>query len=436
MSSTRRSARTLAVLLALCLTGAALVGCTGDDDPGETSAEAPADISGAIRDALDARAAAVRRGDPDAFTRSLGGRRAFREQQQTWYANLTQLPLAHFRYRYDPRSLVRDGDGYWVTVDEVMQLDGYDAAPVVSPDRFRFVARPGSGRMRLTSVTDEEWESAHRLHPQPWDLGPVEVRAGAGVLGIFDAESARGAGSLLASVEAGISDVSAWVPYDWSRTVVVYALTDPAFLNSLEDVPGDDPGDLDAVSFPAGDGTRFVLNPRVVTDHGPGRDRLVRHELTHVAVGSHDDLAPVWLSEGLAEWVSVRPLAPEDRRLPDAALKAAESGAADLPDDDSFNDEDSQAHYGLAWWAVEYVADSYGDEAPWLLLDALGAPGADADAVLRDQFATSTRDLAQQADRMILATYVGSPEPTDETPDESPDEPAQTPTDEPTDAAS
>jgi hypothetical protein len=425
MSSTRRSARTLAVLLALCLSGTTLVACSGDDGHVDSSAEAPADVSAAIRSALDARAAAVRRADPDAFARSLGGRRTFREQQQTWHANVTQLPLARFRYRFDPRSLVRDGDGYWVTVDEVMQLDGYDAAPVVSPDRFRFVPRGGSGRMRLTSVTDKRWESAHQVRPQPWDLGPVEVWAGAGVLGIFDAESVTGAGSLLASVEAGISDVSAWVPYDWSRTVVVYALTDPAFLNSLEDVPGDDPGDLDAVSFPAGDGTRFVLNPRVVADPGPGRDRLVRHELTHVAVGVHDDLAPVWLSEGLAEWVSVRPLAPEDRRLPDAALKAAEHGVADLPDDDSFNDDDSQAHYGLAWWTVEYVADSYGDEAPWLLLDALGAPGVDADEVLRDQFATSTRDLAQQADRMILATYVGSPET-----------PTATPTDEPTDAAS
>ncbi|MFC6342270.1 hypothetical protein ACFP8W_09795, partial [Nocardioides hankookensis] len=114
--------------------------------------------------------------------------------------------------------------------------------------------------------------------------------------------------------------------------------------------------------------------------------------------------------EGLAEWVSVRPLAPEDRRLPDAALTAAENGASDLPDDDTFNDDDSQAHYGLSWWAVEYVADSYGDQAPWLLLDALTAPGADVDEVLRDQFATSTHDLAEQADKMILATYVGGPQ--------------------------
>jgi hypothetical protein len=187
--------------------------------------------------------------------------------------------------------------------------------------------------------------------------------------------------------------------------VVVYALSDPAFLDSLEDVPGDDPGDLDAVAFPVGESTRFVLNPTIVDRPGRERDRLVRHELTHVAIGTHDDRVPVWLAEGLAEYVSVRPLAPEDRRIPEAAVTAAEAGVADLPDDATFNDDDSDAHYGLAWWAVEYVAEAYGDDAPWQLLDAMAEPGADPTVVLRDQFGTSTRELARQADRLILALY-------------------------------
>ena len=36
--------------------------------------------------------------------------------------------------------------------------------------------------------------------------------------------------------------------------------------------------------------------------------------------GERDDRAPAWLSEGIAEWVSVQPLAPELRRLPQEAL--------------------------------------------------------------------------------------------------------------------
>src|SRR6188768_1742512 len=120
MSSTRPSRKVAAALLALGVAVTAIAGCSGDDEPGETSASAPSDdVAGAVRRALDARAAAVRRADPDAFAQTLGGGPAFRQDQRTWYANLTQLPITRFRYRFDPASLVRDGDGYWVTVDEV-----------------------------------------------------------------------------------------------------------------------------------------------------------------------------------------------------------------------------------------------------------------------------------------------------------------------------
>lgn len=416
MSSTRRSRTCAAALLALGLAASLLSGCADDEPSTPATSAAPADVASAVRRALDERAAAVRSGDSEAFAATLGGDRAFQQEQRTWYANVVQLPLSRIRYRFDPAGLVRDGDGYWAGVSEVLQLDGYDPSPVVSPDRFRFVPTAAGEGMRLVSTTDPEWEQAHRVHPQPWELGPVEVRAGAGVLGVFDAGSVDGAGRLLTSVEVGIADVAAYVPYEWSRAVVVYALSDPTFLDGLEDVPGDDPGDLDAVSFPVGASTRFVLNPRVVDRPGPARDRLVRHELTHVAMGTHADRAPVWLAEGLAEWVSTRSLPPEERRLPEAALAAARAGTGDLPDDDEFNDDDSQAHYGLAWWAVEHLVRSYGDQVPWLLLDALAAPDADPEAVLRDQFATSTEELAEQADQLIVATYGStdeSPSPTE-----------------------
>ncbi|HEY0948740.1 hypothetical protein [Nocardioides sp.] len=381
---------------------AALVGCSGSDDHVDPAdhpgAAASPDVVRALERALDARARVVRGADAAGFARLVGGAAGFRERESTWFANLTRLPVAHLSYRLDPGSLVRDGNAYRVRVTESLQLEGYDAAPVASEGRYRFVPVPGHpGRYRLTALVEAD--------AQPWDDGPVEVREGDGVLGIFDPGSVDRAPELIASVEAGIAAVSEQVPYDWSRTVVVYALSDPAFLEGLEDAPGGDPGRLDAVAFPVGDGSRIVLNPRVVDRPGRGRDRLVRHELVHVALGTRDDQVPVWLSEGLAEYVSVRPLAPEDRRIPAAAVAAAEAGADDLPDDATFNDDDSQAHYGLAWWAVEYLAEAYGEDAPWQLLDAMAAPGADPDAVLRDRFGTSTRELARQADRQIVALY-------------------------------
>lgn len=392
--SSRRPSRSL---LATALLLASLVGCSHGGQAREASAP-PHDVIKAVDRALHARARVVRRGDDAAFARLVAGDRTFRDAQRTWFGDLTQLPIARLTYRVDPGSLVREGDRYAVTADEVLQLDGYDAAPVSSPSRFEFRATAHHpGRLLLTGAVPSD--------PQPWDLGPVQVQQGSGVLGVFDAGSLAEAPALISSVESAISSVSAQVPYDWSRTVVLYALSDPTFLDGLSDVPGDDPGALDAVAVPVGRSTRITLNPRMLDQPGRERDRLLRHELTHVAVGHRDDHVPVWLSEGLAEYVSVRPLAPQDRRIPEAAVRAAEAGVADLPDDASFNDQDSEAHYGLAWWAMEYVADTYGPDAPWLMLDAMGRPGADPDEVLRDQFGTSTHQLAEQAARLILSLY-------------------------------
>ncbi|HYF72340.1 MAG TPA: hypothetical protein VD864_05940, partial [Nocardioides sp.] len=237
MSSRRRSSL-LAAALVSTLAAAALTGCSGPgDDPSAPAAATPPDVVQALDRALDARARVVRRADREAFARLVGGGRVFRERQETWFGNLTQLPLARLAYRVDPGSLVRDGDAYRVTVTESLRLDGYDAAPVTSEARFRFApARRHPGRFVVTGVTVSE--------PQPWDTGPVEVREGDGVLGVFDTTSVTQAPDLLAAVESGIAVVGAEVPYEWSGTVVVYALTDPAFLVGLEDVPGDDPGDL------------------------------------------------------------------------------------------------------------------------------------------------------------------------------------------------
>lgn len=403
MWTTRPRAR--ALFAAAALAAATLSACSGesaDDGPTPTSARA---VAQALSDSLDARARAVRRGNLDAFLREIGGGAAFREHQRTWFANLTQLPLERFGYGVQARSLVRDGDAYWVTVRQTLQLEGYDDTPVVTLDRYRFApARRDPGRYRLVSVTDPDWEAEHGIAPQPWDLGPVWVRAGPGVLGVFDAGSVEVAPELLDSVERGIASVAGQVPYPWSRTAVVYALSDPAFLDGLADLPGEHPGELDAVAFPVGDGVRVALNPRMLARGGAERDRLLRHELTHVALADRDDDAPVWLAEGLAEWVSVAPLAPQDRRIPEAAVAAAEAGVADLPADETFNDADSEAHYGIAWWAVEHLADSYGPDAPWQLLDAL-AEGPDADAVLAERFATTTAELAEHAARLIRAHY-------------------------------
>lgn len=390
-------------------------------DAGRASGvEVPPDLGRAFSGLLDRRAAALLAGDRASFGRGLiATDEGFRAQQATYFDNLTQLPVAELRFDLDPGSLVRSGDDYWGVVTVSLRLEGFDQRAAVTLDRYRFSPLGDGGRrFGLSSVTDPAWERRHEVSTQPWDDGPIEVRSGVGVLGIFDAESVREAGPLVRSVERGIGDVAAIVPYEWSRSVVVYALSDTDFLASIEDPPGGHPERLDGVAFPveaapSGAGiasTRFVLHPRMLDRPQPERDRLIRHELTHVAIGEHDDHAPVWLSEGLAEYVSVRPLAPEDRRISDAALAAAKGGlVTDLPEDARFNDGDSAVNYGVAWWATEYLAVTLGAPSLWTILDELDAAGVagapSVDGRLEGMTGLNTRTLARRAAKLMIATF-------------------------------
>ena len=422
-------------LVPVALVPLLLAGCSSEEDPEPTDRprheqkaqqkqELPrqADVAPALIRTLDERAAAVRSADQAAFLAGIArGNASFVDDQTTYLDNLEQLPLARFGYSLEPASLTRSGRGYWATVEVTMQLDGYDARPVVTPDRYLFTPR-GKGRYAVASVTDRAWESGNELNPQPWDLGPITVRTGIGVLGVFDAGSKASARAVVAEVEEGVSAVAAEIPYEWDDGVVLYALDDPAFLSGLDNVPGSDPLSLDAVSFEVMArpdarqvaSTRFVLNPTVldregVAGAGPGRGRLIRHELTHVALGSRADHVPTWLSEGLAEYVSVRPMAPEDRAISGAALVAAEAGLSALPTDRDFGGPSSEGSYGIAWWACEYLASTYTESILWTLLEAMaeGRP----DDVLQELVAMDEAQLARRAGKLMLNTYRPEPEP-------------------------
>lgn len=423
------SPRLLAALL--LLGGVMLGGCAADSDPPSTTPAAPrhsssvdrpaveaepvpADLSRAFTRLLDRRAQAVRDHDRHAFTAVLDDDPAFVTTQQDYYDNLVQLPIATFGYTLDRATLVRSGDDYRVVVDVALELDGFDAAPVHTPDRFRFSSPPSGRGYRLSSVTDADWERANGIHGQPWDTQPIQVRRAPGVLAVFDDESVRAAKPIVRSVEKGITEVRGVVPYpEWSGTAVVYALSDTDFQEGLENVPGGDPQTLDGVTFTlpvsASDkriaATRFVLAPDLLDAGDVARGRLVRHELTHVAVGEHDDLAPLWLSEGIAEWVSVDPLAPRQRQVEPDALAAAEAGIERMPVDASFNDDHAATHYGISWWVVQYLADTFGEGAPWTILDQLNKPHAHPGETTKYMLHLSTRQLARRGAALLVTTY-------------------------------
>lgn len=406
-------------IIALAVLLAGLAGCSLGGDGGPPGEQAlAADVVTEVTDLLTRRADAVHEGDRTAFMADVAARRErFARSQEQYFQNLRELPLAHFGYSVPEGGVETTADGLVLArVYVSVQLDGFDTVPVESEARYAF-RHTRRGALRLVAVRDRAFEQKNHIDPAPWDLGPIEVESTDHVLGIFDPHSVDAAHQIMGSVEQGITEVSQVVPLTWSGRVVVYALTDTTVLTNLDNLPGDDPDHLDGVAFPvrAGPGshevasTRFLLHPRMIHRNDATRDRLIRHELTHVAIGRRDDHVPTWLSEGLAEYVSVRPIPAYDRMISRDTVEAARAGLDGLPDDATFNEDDSAANYGIAWYACEYVAATYGEPALWRLLAAMrkggGTDSAHQDDVLLKTLGIDSEQLARGAGQKVLATF-------------------------------
>lgn len=413
----RRRERCAAVLV-LALT-AGLAGCTPhrEEDPPPEISEAPASVDTEVTRLLQRRARAVRAGDLPAFLADVDPTRPrLRAQQERYFLNLRELPLQVFGYSLDDGLTTLDDGRVQAVVELRLRLREYDAAPVRSRALFTF--RKGEdGTWLLVGDRDARFERANDIEPQPWDLMRIEVVTGDGVLGVFDSKSVHAAYRIIAAIEDGIDQVAEEVPLPWSERVVVYALSDTTVLASLDNLPGGDPNRLDGVAFPvrvAEDsprlaGTRFMLHPRMIFRDDPIRSRLMRHELTHVAIGRRDDRVPTWLAEGIAEYVSVQPIPVFERKISREALELAQAEPTSLPRDDDFNGVRSGANYGLSWFACEYVAATFGVETLWRLLDAMragdGTPEAEQDVVLVDVLGIDSAELARVSAEKIVTTF-------------------------------
>lgn len=413
-----------ALVALTCAAVLPLAACS-DDLPPPTSGGAYDDVATLIQRTLGQRATALRTGDLRRFRATLDRSDAgLLVSERTYFDNLAQLPVGALGLKVVPDTITpvegTEPDGateYWAEVVVGLRLDGFDAAVVRTRDRYLFVPTADGSRLVVGSTTDYDWEADHPGNAQPWDLGPIRARQAPGVLGIFDDWTDDDAGTVLDAASTGRSDVRAVVGPGDGRTsgVVVYSLQDPTFLDGLAGQTVGDPDRADGLTIAVpkdaqapGRGAasyRIFVNPRVLSEPASVVGRLVRHELTHAVLGARGRGAPLWLSEGLAEYASVRPMAPGQRRLPARALEVG-SRAEDLPGDAEFAGADAEAWYAVSWWACEYVAATYGEDMLLLLLDRL-AGGADQDAVLPEVLGLDSRQLAQRGVALMTTTYRG-----------------------------
>jgi hypothetical protein len=418
----RRRRTGLALLVALLLGAVpALAGCSSDDpyDPND-----PAWVRAEEQHLLDLRAKAIRNDDFVGFMQVLAtGDRKFVARERRYFKDLTQLPLARFSYHvlagHWPRQYDDPSWGSGVRVPRVqltMQLRGFDRGPSRALTGFAFGVRDGE----LKIIDDRAAQNAYfpGYEPQPWDVAPFRVVRQGGVLGLFDRRTYADAYPLMNVVADGVDQVQQAVPFAWNGRVVFYSFASRRLLDSFADVPGGNIEHLGALTFPVYAtqhdrkvvGMRFTLLPSSVRAGEPFLGRIVRHELTHVAVGKRDDGAPVWFAEGLAEYVGARPLSRAERRIASVALTRAREPIGSMPASATFNGPDQDWHYALSWMACDYIAASRGESTLWALMDAFhnggaGTPDGRQDAVLRRVLGYGGHELALRAAARIRAIY-------------------------------
>jgi hypothetical protein len=424
--------RHLAALVAAVGLLLGLVACGGDDSgadgnvsgrverPGLTAAE----ISRQEQGVLNQRVRAVRDRDIDLFLRRVNHRdEDLMARQRRYFGNLMQLPLTSFGYRvqdqeWEGLSIARrwGKDVHIPRVQLSMQLEGFDAVPVKRTVGFVFSFRKGGAV--IVSERTRTGKPLYEGTPAPWDLTAITAREDGSVLGIFDNSTKASASTTTAAVRDGIDQIDRALPFTWSGQVVVYSLQNRVVLDSFTDVPGGSLDHLGALTFPtyaeAGRSrvasTRMLVMPSSVRAGEPFLGRIVRHELSHLAIGKRDDGAPIWLSEGIAEYLGAREIPLRDRIIPTSALIRARTGDIGMPVSKTFNNTDQEWHYALSWMACDYISETSGESRLWELVDAMHNSGAGTsdqaqDRVLAQVLGYDSRELARRAEARIGNLY-------------------------------
>lgn len=164
----------------------------------------------------------------------------------------------------------------------------------------------------------------------------------------------RWVAGILAKTDLGALDDA------WDSRIDVELLTDPVRYRELA---GTDAAASAAVTRCGEDQLRVTVNPRILSARPEYLDSLLLHEGVHVATRSPcDGTGPLWVKEGLAEWVASQH-SPSTRASNLAwvkeALRTGEPAAA-LPADTDFAGADQQASYALASYAVRAAVDGGG----------------------------------------------------------------------------
>ena len=340
--------------------------------PGQPSspADTAPDRTSATRLLINELEAAWRRGDLAAVRELADPTRSSRREITDLARNITELELSDFALRYVAESSASAAVApaadpatveFGVDVQMTWRIRGmHDSASTLEVPMA--MAWDGTDA-RFVTVRDE----AGARVPL-WLQERVRVRRTERTLLVT---TRRDDTELAGQVEEAWRTVRRTLP-DWRGTLV---FTAPRTSEEFEVATGMDADSASAIaaitttadgSSGADSAVQVYLNPPVFDPLGPqGRQIVLSHEATHVAVDALDDAVPHWLSEGFADYVALA-----DTDLPASVLAAQiltlvrEDGPPGaLPGRVEFDgaNEDIGAWYEAAWLAAQLIAERWGE---------------------------------------------------------------------------
>jgi hypothetical protein len=376
------------VVVGALVLGAGLVGCSPSQPPsGErsTTSASPSsqqnapEPSVAREDALGAvlsqRAAAVRAHDRSAFAATLDDPKSgFGLRQLAQYDALAQLPLGTFSYgtpepapALSAERVAQVGPDAWVSrVAGRYSLAGFDTATREFESYFTVVRRAAG--WRLADDTDGGTQV------QLGDLPKFTVGRSATTLVVGSGPATRLRPYLTLGTVAGKRVDAVWTAPWNSRLVLVVPGTAAQMAEQVgqgKDGIGQVAAVTDGPFGPQGraGADRVVVNPTAFASlQVRGRQVVVTHEATHVAIRATTNRpVPLWLSEGMADFVGYRDIGATRRQVAAALLDRVRAGTGPkaLPSAGDFDPSRTTIapSYNAAWLAVNRIVDRYGSAA-------------------------------------------------------------------------
>ncbi len=327
----------------------------------------------AAQDLVSARSKAVNTHDKSAWMATVDASgSSFGQRQSVAFDNLMKLPIGQFAYgavqlapALAEARVQQLGSTAWVaTVPGTYTLAGYDRAPRSFEATYTLVRRTGGWR-----IADDS-DGATPL--QMWDLPGLRVLRGRSAIVIGNAPEVR-MRDYQEIADTAVRRVTGVWGTDWNAHVVVVTPSTTKEFAGLLSRPADE--GLDQVAAitegeinpdQRAQGDRVVINPKSFTAlRAIGRQVVITHELTHVATRSSTIWpVPLWLSEGLADYVGYSGLGLQRARVASELLALVRQGKGPkaLPAADDFDPARTKIapSYAAAWLAVSRLVDIFG----------------------------------------------------------------------------